>query len=64
MEKLFKTAARDKNLDVSEVYFQPEGDVFVSYTRDYDVAVKMSAVLNTLISNDDYLTFVISQTCS
>ena len=34
-EILLKTCANENNLDVSSVYFEPEGDVFVSYTSSY-----------------------------
>ncbi|WP_372938647.1 Imm51 family immunity protein [Seonamhaeicola sp.] len=54
-EILLKVAAKNKDLDVSNVYFQPEGDIFVAYSSSYELSKKMEIILNKLISDDDYL---------
>lgn len=55
-EILLKAGARDSKLDVSKVYFAPEGDVFVSYTSDYELSKNMEKILNELIFNHKYFT--------
>ncbi len=55
-EILLKTGAKDSNFDVSKVYFAPEGDVFVSYTSDYELSKNMEKMLNELILNPEYFT--------
>jgi len=58
-EILLKTGAKDSKLDVSKVYFAPEGDVFVSYTSDYELGKNMEKILNELILNPEYFTKVV-----
>ena len=55
-EILLKTGAKDSKLDISKVYFAPEGDVFVSYTSDYELSKNMEKILNKLILNPEYFT--------
>ncbi len=54
-EILLKVAAKNSDLDVSKVYFEPEGDVFVAYTSDYELSKKMEIILNGLVLNHKYL---------
>ena len=56
LQILLKTGAKDSKLDVSKVNFAPEGDVFVSYTSDYELSKNMEKILNELILNPEYFT--------
>ncbi|WP_422860412.1 hypothetical protein ACOKFD_06005 [Flagellimonas sp. S174] len=59
-ELLLKVSAKDMGLDLIKVYFEPEGDVFVAYTKEYELGIKMEAILNQLISNLDYLIDIVN----
>ena len=58
-EILLKTCAKEDNLDVSSVYFEPEGNVFVAYCRNYDLCKAMEISLNKMVLNDTYLSHVV-----
>ncbi len=60
-ELLLKVSVRKIDLDVSNVYFEPEGDVFVAYTRNYELGKKMQTILNELISNREHLEAIVKQ---
>ena len=54
-ERLVKVSANEFGLDISEVYFAPEADVFVSYTSSFQLAKEMEAIFNNLITNFEFL---------
>lgn len=59
-EILLKTCAKEDNLDVSSVYFEPEGAVFVAYCKDYELCKTMEISLNKMVLNDTYLTHIVN----
>ncbi|MBP1840513.1 hypothetical protein [Formosa algae] len=60
-EILLKTAAHTSKLEISEVYFQPEADVFVAYTDNFLVGKRMELILNKLILDSEYFNTILLQ---
>ena len=47
--ELIRAASEIKNIDIASAYIEPEGDVFVAYSRDVRVLEKMANLIKELI---------------
>ncbi|WP_417517732.1 hypothetical protein [Marinobacter sp.] len=48
---LIYAASEQKGLDISSLYIEPEGDVFVAYAPDDRVLIHVASVISELISH-------------
>lgn len=54
-QALIQAASKLRNVEISGVYVQPEGDVFVAYSKEVDVLISMASLINELIDKKTFM---------